>query len=63
MDKPELLRKLDALLDDAARLRTWGEIRIDLKEGVPILLHTLVTEKLNNVNTNGGPPRAYSKTP
>jgi hypothetical protein len=49
---------LDGIFDEAARLRMWGKIEIDIKEGVPILIHRLITEKINSVNTNGGPPRA-----
>jgi hypothetical protein len=58
VDKQALLRKLDGIFDEAARLRMWGKIEIDIKEGVPILIHRLITEKINSVNTNGGPPRA-----
>ncbi len=55
MDKQTLLRKLDSMLEEAARDRTWGLIEIDLKNGVPILLRKTTQEKLASVE---GYPRA-----
>ncbi len=49
MDRQTLIRKLDNMLEEAARLHTWGLIEIDLKDGVPTLLRKTVQEKLANV--------------
>jgi hypothetical protein len=46
MEKPELLKKLDTMLDSAARERTWGSIEIEIRDGVPVVLRKASTEKL-----------------
>ncbi len=46
MDRPTLLRKLDALLDQAERDRVWGSIEIELRDGLPKLLRKTNQEKL-----------------
>ncbi len=48
MTKQALLKKLDGMLDDAARERAWCEITISCKDGQPDLLRKMTTEKLNN---------------
>lgn len=55
MNKATLLKKLDALLDEAERTRMWGTIDIEIKEGVPQLLRKSTTEKLQHTmeNTRG----------
>jgi len=42
----QLLRKLDALIDEFARGRTWGTVEIQFSEGVPVLFRKALTEKL-----------------
>jgi hypothetical protein len=54
VDRETLVRKLNNLLDAAERDQEWGKIEIEIKQGVPILLHHLVTEKINEVNTTNG---------
>lgn len=46
MDKQSLLRKLETLIDEAGRARTWGSIEIELRDGVPKLLRKTNQEKL-----------------
>lgn len=40
------MNKLDKMLADARANRTWGEIVITLKEGVPILLKQTIQVKV-----------------
>jgi len=35
MDRATLLRKLDELLEQAARERRWGSIEIEIRDGEP----------------------------
>jgi hypothetical protein len=55
MTKTQLLKKLDAMLTTAENERMWGNIDIELKEGIPQLLRKMTTEKLQNTmeNTRG----------
>lgn len=46
MTRPDLLKKLDAMLDQARLDRTWGEIAIELRDGEPKLLRKTNQEKL-----------------
>jgi hypothetical protein len=54
VDKEALLKKLGALLDEAARSRAWVVFEIDVRNGVPTLLRRNQTEKLTEEQ-----PRAY----
>ena len=49
MDKKELLRKLDGMLDGASRERMWGNIEIEIRDGVPTVLRKLTTERLSGL--------------
>ncbi len=46
MDRQAILRKLEAILDDAERAHTWGSIEIELRDGLPKLLRKTNQEKL-----------------
>jgi hypothetical protein len=46
VDRAALIRKLEAMLDDAARSRMFGTIEVEIREGAPILLRTIKTEKI-----------------
>ena len=48
MTKQALLKKLETMLDDAARERVYGNIEIQLKAGQPQLLRKSSTEILNH---------------
>jgi hypothetical protein len=53
---PELLRKLEIILNDAERSRLFGTIEIEVRDGRPAVLRTLKTEKLN-----GETPRDFKQ--
>jgi hypothetical protein len=57
MTKQALLEKLSSMLDEAARSHTYGTIEIQLSDGVPALLRTAKTEKLQST---GEKNRAYN---
>jgi hypothetical protein len=46
MTKPDLLKKLEAMLDEFERGRTWGTIEIEIREGKPNYVRKMTTEKL-----------------
>jgi hypothetical protein len=53
MDKPALLKKLETVLDEWARSRTWGVIEIDVRDGVPTLFRRSLQEKLTEEHPRG----------
>lgn len=48
MNRPELLKKLEAILQDAERTGLFGHIEIELKGGTPVVIRTLKTEKIGD---------------
>jgi hypothetical protein len=46
MTKTELITRLQTLIDDAERLQMFGSIEIEVREGAPILIRTIRTEKI-----------------
>ncbi len=46
MTKPDLLKKLEAMLEEFERGRTWGTIEIQINEGTPYIVRRMTTEKL-----------------
>ncbi len=52
MDKQTLLRKLEAMLDEAERARTYGLVEIQFSDGVPALLRKSTTAKLQSTGEN-----------
>jgi hypothetical protein len=46
--RQELHAKLDVLLDDAERGRTYGTVEFELRDGKIILLRTIKTEKFED---------------
>ncbi len=48
MTKQALLKKLDAMLTTAENERMWGNMEIEIRNGVPTVLRKLTTEKLDN---------------
>ena len=48
MTRQELHAKLDVLLDDAERGRTYGTVEFELRDGKIILLRTVKTEKFED---------------
>jgi len=51
------IQKLEALLAEAAKKRTWGAIEIQLKQGPPILVRTTTQEKLEDYPNEPAQPR------
>ncbi len=47
MKKPEVLKKLDAVLADAERTRLYGEILIVMRNGEATVLRTMRSEQLD----------------
>ncbi len=47
MDRQALLRRLEAILDEAERAEFWGSAEIEFRKGVPVLLKKHSSEKLN----------------
>jgi hypothetical protein len=46
MDREKLIRKLDSMLDEADKARMWGNIEIEIRDGVPVIMRKSSTEKL-----------------
>lgn len=34
MEKPELMKKLEAIIDDAARRNMWGTVEVEFRDGL-----------------------------
>jgi hypothetical protein len=49
VEKPELLRKLEKLIDQMEREEFWGSLEIDFKKGKPGLIRTHRTQLLEDV--------------
>jgi len=47
MTKDALLKKVDNMLSQAEREKTWGQIEIELRDGEPTLLRKTSTERLD----------------
>lgn len=58
MTRAALLKKLEALIDDAARTRMWGTVEIQFNDGEPALIRKSETEKLI---TRTGEQRAHER--
>jgi hypothetical protein len=59
MEKPELLRRFEAILDEAGRTGMWGTVEVELQRGEPVLLRTIKTEKIEQ---RGEQSRATKKS-
>jgi hypothetical protein len=46
MNREQLLQKLGAMFDEAARTGMFGTIEVEVREGTPILIRTIKTEKI-----------------
>jgi hypothetical protein len=53
MTRPDLLKKINVLLDQAASDRTWGELAIELRDGQPKLLRRTYQDKLTEDTPRG----------
>ena len=52
MEKPDLLRKLESMLDVAKRNGEWGSIEIEFQNGTAVRIRKSTTEKLLNAENN-----------
>lgn len=48
MDREKLIRKLELMLDAATKDRMWGNIEIQIQNGIPTVLRKLTTERLTD---------------
>jgi hypothetical protein len=55
MEKSELLRKLEKLIDEAERESLWGSLEIDFRRGKVTLVRKHRTVLLENGNQPGDP--------
>ena len=46
MTKQELMKKVEAILDDAEQNRAYTVIELEIRDGKPILVRTVKTEKV-----------------
>lgn len=47
MNKAQLLRRLEAIVDDFERTRAWGTIEVELRDGMATLCRKTITERLD----------------
>jgi len=52
MEKPQLLKKLECLLDEAERTRMFGTIEIEIRDGRPVVMRTTKTDRLDTPGEN-----------
>jgi hypothetical protein len=57
MDRAALLKKLEAMIDEAIRTKMWGKIELTFSRGVPHTLRTEITESLSG-DGKGNPHHA-----
>ena len=46
MKRPEFLKKMEVLLNDAERSRMYGSVEIEIKNGEAVFLRKVTTERL-----------------
>jgi hypothetical protein len=47
MTREALLKKLDNMLGQADREKSWGQLEIEIRDGEPTLLRKVTTERLD----------------
>jgi len=55
MDRPTLVKQIDDVLADWERKRQWGELWVEVKDGVPTLMKATTQQKLNSFQLGGMP--------
>jgi|HubBroStandDraft_4_1064222.scaffolds.fasta_scaffold558779_1 hypothetical protein len=48
MNREELLKKLNLMLDEFERGKIYGSIQIDIQSGRPDLIRKMMTQKISN---------------
>lgn len=61
MNREQLLKRICEQLTDWERTHQWGELWIEVKDGVPTLFKATVQQKLNSYQL-GGFPHARRET-
>ena len=59
MNRADLLRKLETLIDEAVRTQLWGTIGISFSAGVPVILRQETTTKVDSLK--GAHERNHAK--
>jgi hypothetical protein len=59
MTKDALLKKIEVAVDEAMRQRLYGNIDIEFRAGVPIILRSAKTEKLDDEGNNRRDSKTY----
>jgi hypothetical protein len=54
MTKPELMKELEAAVEDAIKTRMWGTIGVQFSAGVPTVLRREVTKKIDSYSDGRG---------
>jgi hypothetical protein len=54
-DRITVLKKIETLLVEWEKVRGWGEILIEVKDGVPTLFKATTQQKLNSHQLGGLP--------
>jgi len=52
MNKADLLKKIEGMLDLVKQNREWGNIEIEFQSGTAVRVRKSVTEKLSNPENN-----------
>ena len=52
MDKAQLLRKLETILDEAKKTSMWGTIEVTLQAGEAVVIHETRSTKLRREGNN-----------
>jgi len=60
MNKAQLLKQLESLIDEAQRTRMYGVVEIQFSDGVPALLRKSITEKLCTGENNRAQRHDYN---
>jgi len=56
MDRGTLVQKLNAIFDEWERTRAWGNVEVEVRDGVPNMIRKTTNEKLQAQENN----RAHS---
>jgi hypothetical protein len=51
MDKQQLLKRLELMIDEIARSRTWASVEIEFRDGVANMIRTTKNENLISQET------------
>jgi hypothetical protein len=54
VERIAVMRKLEGMLDEFEKLQAWGNIEIEIREGIPNFIRKSTTEKIAQENTRGG---------